>query len=391
MNVIMIHYVNFFNIIGATEPNYVARHLSTKGDLSVVVPSKKGPNTFRSDIKANIHQIPLVSLKLRWITVLFNTALLPYLMWLQITKKFDIVFTYHRVLLAPWILKRLFRVKWVCDVRVPPIAQDQEFSATCGEQGTSRSLFYRLLDCLNRWFLPRADLVITLSDGIKEELVAKYRVLPENIHILPLGVDLERFSVLSGAKVLRQESGRLTLIYVGSVNSFRGIETLIEAVAALQKDISNVKLVVVGGGQDEHIVALKELATKLGVDANIEWTGIIPHTAVIEKLAEADFALSPLPDLYSYRVSSPAKVVEYLASGKVVIATDLPCHRTVIKNGWNGFLYPPGDTSIMVGIIKRLLGNDKVRAEICVNARKSAKAFDWKNMLERLEDRLGQL
>ncbi len=381
MKIVLIHYRNFFKTIGATEPYYVSKYLSRNNELNILIPCKEGDFIFPNISRADIHYIPFR----KWRTLIFNTIVSPYLLILHLIKKFDIVYTYNGILIPQLVLKYLFRVKWVHDLRVAPTAQYREFKAICGEESKMRNVFYDFMDFLNTAVLKRADLVITLSEGIKKELVEKYKVSSDKIYILPLGVDLRKFQPIDWNTFEKR------LVYVGTVNSFRGIETVIKAMKILKNENHAVKLSIIGGGQWEDVTSLKRFAERNGVSTDIEWAGLIPHTQVIEKVNKADIALSPLPDLEAYRVSSPTKIVEYLGLSKVVIATDLPCHRKIIKNRWNGLLYPPENASELARRVKAVCQNDALRKEIEMNARQSVKEYDWNVILTKLEKKLSTL
>ncbi|MEM3433200.1 MAG: glycosyltransferase, partial [Candidatus Methanomethyliaceae archaeon] len=100
---------------------------------------------------------------------------------------------------------------------------------------------------------------------------------------------------------------------------------------------------------------------------------------------------SPLPRLRAYEVSFPAKLVEYLAAGKAVVASDITAHQRIICHEWNGMLFPPGDDTALSSAIKQLYYSRQLRVTLSKNARKTAEAYGWNEILEQLEEKLSQI
>jgi glycosyltransferase involved in cell wall biosynthesis len=286
-----------------------------------------------------------------------------------------------------FLLKFIFGKKWVCDFRTSPIAQEVEFRRFKGTLSWGRRLIYRVARLFYRISLKYCDLVVAISDEIRQELVEDYKVPMENVYVQPLGVDLELFKP---AHLADEIDGELRLVYIGAIAPQRGLDTVLRAVNLLKGRVP-LRLILVGGGEQVSIQNLKILAERLGVSEQVDWVGYIPHDQIPRVLDTCHVALSPLPALQAYQVSSPAKVVEYLAMGKIVIATDIRAHQKLITDGENGLLIPSEDPASLAVAIERIYSDRELRHRLTKNARQSVHAYGWDEMLPKLEERIQAL
>jgi len=369
---------NFLDVQGSTEPYYVYRHLKSRHEVIAVVPSsgeRASPNqeiTFIRKVKG----LPTF--------MSYNLLLIPSLV-VGPFKDAHVIYTYKGAITPVLALKFLMGKKWVCDFRTSPLAQELEFKKLQGTLTLGRRIAYSLARWFYKFTLPKCDLIVTLSQEIQEELIQEYGVPAEKIFTLPLGVDLSLFSP-KGLRPSIQESG-LRLVYSGAIAPQRGLDTALQALRLLKNSVPT-RLVIIGRGPKATIRYLQGFAQDLGVDKLIEWKGFIPHDRVPEVLDTCHIGLSPLPRLKAYEVSSPAKVVEYLAMGLAVVATDIRAHRKVIHHEENGLLVPPGDPKALAQALERLYNDPGLLSQIASRARESAKPYSWDALIEGLERRL---
>lgn len=381
MKICIFSLSNFFDVQGSTEPYYVYRYLEATHHVTAVVP---GPKTDASPDKDIVY---IKTIKGLPTFISFNILLIPRLLF-SAFRRTHIVYTYKGVITPVLFLKFLLRKKWVCDFRTSPLAQELEFKKLHGTLTLGRRIAYSL----GRWFykctLPRCELVVTLSQEIRDELAQDYGVPAEKIFILPLGVDLALFSPKEARPSIR-ETG-LRLVYSGAIAPQRGLDTVFRALSILRNRVP-IKLLILGRGLEEVVKRLRGLAQELDVDGLIEWKGFVPHERVPEILNTCHVGLSPLPRLRAYEVSSPAKVVEYLAMGLPVVATDIRAHRKVIRHEENGLLVPPDDPKALALALERLYDDPELLSRMASRARESAKPYSWDALLEGLERRIREL
>jgi glycosyltransferase involved in cell wall biosynthesis len=101
-------------------------------------------------------------------------------------------------------------------------------------------------------------------------------------------------------------------------------------------------------------------------------------------MAETDIAVSPLPDIESYKISFPAKLLEYMASGTVVIATNIQPHRQLIRDGETGYLYD--ETTVgLVSAFDRCFADREIHPLISKQAVEAAADYDWDEIVAQHE------
>lgn len=140
------------------------------------------------------------------------------------------------------------------------------------------------------------------------------------------------------------------IVSVGRMDANKNQEMMIRAFAALQDKYPEYKLVIYGDGELHSY--LKNLADKLGVGERVELPGVIPNVA--QKIEKASLFL-----LTSYSEGVSNALIEALATGLPVIATDVPSGGTVelMTDGINGLIIPAGDQKALEAAMDRLLGD----------------------------------
>lgn len=141
------------------------------------------------------------------------------------------------------------------------------------------------------------------------------------------------------------EWGDGSAVYVGDVKEARGLG---DAVIAASR--AGVKLGIIGRASSEYVEELSALATQHG--GELEFLGSLPNPDAMGIVAAASVGLSPLRALPNYMHSLPTKVIEYLAMGVPVVASDLPGTREHIAALEAVELTPPGDVDAMARAIR---------------------------------------
>lgn len=155
----------------------------------------------------------------------------------------------------------------------------------------------------------RADRIIAVSEGIAEFLRENYDV--PSITVIENGVDADLFACTREVA----DEPPYTIGYVGGLQPYQRIETMIAVVAEL--DVDAEFLVV--GGQPDRRAAMEAVAADLGIEDDVTFVGRVPHGAVPEYINRADLCFGPFaPD----RSASPLKIYEYLACGREVVAVN---------------------------------------------------------------------
>ena len=129
------------------------------------------------------------------------------------------------------------------------------------------------------------------------------------------------------------------LLYLGSMSLHRGVEEIVRAVAGARDRLGPFILRILGGGPGADTVS--RLIRDLRTEDAVRMEGSVPPDCVPAYLAKAHAFVSPLPDHAWWRVSSPIKIFEYLATGKPLILTDTAPHRDVVPRDVPGVVWLP--------------------------------------------------
>ncbi|WP_297369146.1 glycosyltransferase [Acidocella sp.] len=223
-----------------------------------------------------------------------------------------------------------------------------------------------------------ADAVVAVSGAVAAQ-VSDVRGGGEHVHVVPNGVDLERFggAETEGA-ALRARLGLAGVPVAGFVGSFKtwhGVPFLLDAMAALTPACPALHLIAVGDGPDHEAVVAK--AAKLGLTERVILPGRIAHGDIPTWLGAMDFTVAPYlpqPDFYF----SPLKIFESLAAGRPVIAPQIGEIDGILTQDTDGLLYTPGDLAGLRDAVSRFLANPAERAAMGAQARLSVAARGWR-------------
>jgi PEP-CTERM/exosortase A-associated glycosyltransferase len=237
-----------------------------------------------------------------------------------------------------------------------------EDAAVGNGTGSERSLKYRLTRGLENHVVAGADAVVTICEGLRQDLVAR-GTDPARITIMPNGVDLDLFGTPPARDpVLAAELGLANgpvIGFIGSFYDYEGIDDLIAAMPALIALQPEARLLLVGGGPCE--AALQAQAQALGsfgpAAGAIRFVGRVPHDRVERYYALADIMAYPRKRSRLTDLVTPLKPLEAMAQGKLVAASDVGGHRELITHGETGTLFAPDDPAACAAALAGLLAS----------------------------------
>ena len=247
--------------------------------------------------------------------------------------------------------------------------EDTWLSRHAGTELTSSDRYVRTR-ALETHCMAAADLVVTLGEAMRDEIVAR-GVPAERVVIAPNGVSEQFLEPLPAATGLRARLGlRPDEYVVGLVSSLvahEGIGTLLRAVKILNDRGIRTRALIVGDGPER--TALQRQAAGLGIDA--VFTGRVPSSQVRVYHAALDvFVVPRTPDRVCQLVT-PLKPVEAMASGLPVVVSSVRALAEIIADQQTGLLFPPLDAGALADQLEQLRLHPRLRAELGANAR------DW--------------
>ena len=260
-----------------------------------------------------------------------------------------------------------------------------EDAAVGNRQTSAGSLKYRLTRHLENLAVAGADAVVTICQGLKDDLVAR-GVSPAKISLMPNGVDLALFGDPPPRdEALAREIGigaGPVIGFIGSFYDYEGLDDLIAAMTPLRQRQSGAHLLLVGGGpMDADLRA--QAAASCAKDA-ITFTGRVPHHEVERYYSLCDIMAYPRKKSRLTDLVTPLKPLEAMAQGRLVAASDVGGHRELIENGITGTLFRPDDPAALAEALSRLANRrddwDSIRAAARDHVRMH---HDWARNVER--------
>jgi glycosyltransferase involved in cell wall biosynthesis len=240
-----------------------------------------------------------------------------------------------------------------------------------------------------RYNLASSARILCVSQLAKDHLVSAWGVSPEKIEVFPNAVDVNHFHPYpEDREEIRVRFAAVEdplIIFVGSFFPYQDVKGLLEAYAALLKSNPRARLVLVGEG--EQYTEMVQVAHSLGIDGSARFAGFIPHTEIPAMIGAADIAVAPYARINNENfLGSSMKLVEYMASGIAIIASDNGQISQVIRDGVNGLLVPAGDVDALTGALERLVNDPPLRQRLGRQARLDAvQNYSWDQYLLRLE------
>ena len=225
-------------------------------------------------------------------------------------------------------------------------------------------------------FLPVLSDTVSVASEHLEKLALSFGVKKENLFPAPVGADLEQFNpTVDGSKIkVAYKITGLLVLYIGQLHGAQHIDLFIQAANEVLRVNSNVFFMIVGEGFMEG--GLRKLAVDLGIGDKIIFTGAITHQRIPEFIAASDICVASFRDTPVTRCKSPLKIVEYLASGKAIVASNVAEARRMV--GGAGLLVSPGNFYDLADGIVRLLGDEVLRNCLGKFARRRAeRRYNW--------------
>jgi len=187
--------------------------------------------------------------------------------------------------------------------------------------------FYKLLFFAEKWIDHRADIIVTQSSDMMDELEKKFKIPKRKLALTMDGADVKTFrpGLNTNGIDIKLPKGKTIVAYLGGLTKNKGVDYLIKAIPHVIKKNKNVHFLVMGYPNVEYY---KTLAKKIGVEEYVTFTGKIEYSKAPQYLNLADIAVSPK----CTETEANGKLYNYMAVGLPVVAFDTRMDREVLGN-----------------------------------------------------------
>jgi phosphatidyl-myo-inositol alpha-mannosyltransferase len=195
--------------------------------------------------------------------------------------------------------------------------------------------------------------------------------------VIPNGVNAAAFTDAEPLKHL-VDPARPLVLFVGRLEPRKGLEVLVRAFLRLRARRPDVRLCVVGEGPE------RERCQRMippSIRPDVLFVGSVSQDELPRYHASADVFASPATGGESFGIV----LLEAMAAGLPVVASDIPGYRTVVKEGRQGRLVPPSDAFVLADALDALLANDKLRRAMAAEGRQTAQRYAWPVVAAEIE------
>lgn len=248
--------------------------------------------------------------------------------------------------------------------------------------------------------LREVDRVIAATQAEVAQIQWLYQIGTEKVVVIPPGVDTSHFYPIAKDEAkefagIHQE--KRIILYVGRIESLKGIDTLLRAIARLIENgvFRNVPLglLVIGGDAkfsaedaNAEMGRLQELSDSLGLSEVVSFLGKCDQDNLQYYYSAAEIVVVP-----SHYESFGLVALEAMACGTPVVASETGGLAFLIRDGETGFHVPAGDVDSLADKLTRLLKDDVLLARLGTQAAAYAKGYDWAHVTDKILDLYGTL
>jgi len=254
-------------------------------------------------------------------------------------------------------------------------------TASCPQVGTFHTTSGRSL--LQDAFQPYLAKVVEKLDAriavSKTAVETAERYYPGEYRIIPNGVDIERFHPDVEPFPEWRDPDRINVLFVGRLDPRKGVHLLLEAMPEVAaRSGGRVRLLVIG---DSYLRAKLEASVPAAARDHVRFLGHVPSEDLPRWYATGDIFVSPASGNESFGIV----LLEAMAAGRAVVASDIPGYRSVLISEVNGLVFPAGDTAALADTVIRLAHDPDRRRALAERGRARALEFAWPRVTERIE------
>ncbi len=269
----------------------------------------------------------------------------------------------HTQTVALFAVPAMRRVPSIVSLDATPLNYDAvgaEYGHNTGNEGWLARRKY----LWNRQTFHAATALVTWCRWAKDSLVSDYEVAPEKVTVVPPGVDMARWSfgrekAACGKTGGAEAGGPVRLLFVGGDFARKGGDTLVEAFRAGLYPNCTLDIVTKEEGVARDLAGMEGVRVHCGLTANSE--------PLRRLYAEADLFVFP-----TRGDCLPSAVMEAMAAGLPVIATDVGALREEVEDGVNGLIVPPHDAGAVAEAVRALAGDPARRRAMAAASRRLA-------------------
>lgn len=236
-------------------------------------------------------------------------------------------------------------------------------------------------------FIIRNSDKITVNSTFTKNLILDIatRRNEEKIEIIPMGINLDRFTQVSNINLKKKYTDGNLLLFVGRLIDWKGAKYLVKAMKDVVIACPKTKLLIVGDGPEKS--ELEKMTSKLRLTNMVYFIGEIKSTDVVKYYSAADVFIIPSIVVDGHTEGLGVVTLEAMACGTPVIGSNVGGIPDVIKDGYNGFLVPERSSNELAIKIIELLSDKELQSNFKKNGLITVKEkFTWNIVSNKFEN-----
>ncbi len=205
------------------------------------------------------------------------------------------------------------------------------------------------------------------------------KYIPGDYEIIPNGIDLEHFSP-DVSPIEEFCDGKLNILFVGRLEFRKGVNYLLKAYLQIKQEIPNSRLIIVGPGT--RLRKRYERWVRQNRLEDVVFVGYATYSDLPRYYQTADIFCAPATSRESFGIV----LLEAMAMGKPIVATNIEGYAKVVGHGEDGLLVPPRDSRGLAQALVSLMSDETLRQQMGVKGRLKAREYSWEHVAQRVFD-----
>ncbi len=207
------------------------------------------------------------------------------------------------------------------------------------------------------------------------------RYFPTEYHVIPNGIDVEKFGSPDVQPIEKFCDGKLNILFVGRLEKRKGFAYLLRAFPHVKAQVPNARLIVVGAYEKEDKEQYVRYVREHGI-RDVKFVGYVSGDELPRYYRAAHVFCAPSTGFESFGLV----LLEAMAAGTPIVASNIAGYHHVVTHGREGLLVPPMDERAIANALVRVLRDDMARARLAQCGRETAQHYSWQRVAQRTLD-----